>query len=904
MKKPARQSADANGARRKPRQDADEVRVPRRGPNRESPELTLRRRWWLVVLVAAFLSALFSVGSVLLGEPNHDLAEPVQLDVRGLYSDAASQVWYERMEFSLPQSQFDKIEGVDVAIGDRKFSFTKEQFHRQWAKSVQPNPGGGEPTCTAVAPADVSAPRSRIPWFQDKINWPGDGPYLCGAAPARLLILLWLVVGAVALLRMPYFRSAERRFLDGLAAGESATHGGCPPAAGSWRWLAFGAVVFVAAILIVEINQPYYFTQDDVFSAGLPATLFGCRNVFCGEFPEWNPYQLMGSPMASLGGACLLYPPTYLAYGAARFVFGNEYLTIETWSILHLAAGYLATYWAARRVGLRPSLAAVGSLCVVLSGFSLIVGRGWHIMLPTAVWTPLLVVALVEFAEKEIGWKWAAATGTVIALFYYVGFSQFWFYSMLCFLAAAAWMVMTGGVRAGKLLWVAAAVVFGIGLSGPLLCTQLLWTSLIERPPAYGSGMEVGLLATLLPYPFTHAPFPDAWGNAYREFRTQMYYSGSLFCLATFLGFGGLLAYRSNRRMLGENVWLFCAGLAMLLALGKPGLLATLFAKLPVLDKTSNNPFRALACFNLFAVLGGGMVVERMLRHVGNRRAWELGLAATVALLLLYHASIARTSFYLFGDRPYPEMPAEMAALLKPADPAKSHRCIVVTPSICSDAGYPLAMMDNFPTLYSVFSYDGYDPLVQSKPQVLDADDQMVLDPVGAAKAYGIQWLVIHRSLEKPLSEVLPQEKLIVHEQLLPSLHQASRSVLKLPEVEIRELPGACPLAFAETAPDQGLPIQLRGAGVDVDVSSLAEGGAVIVNFLNWPCMEARAGGRPLPLEPDEWGRMRTQAPAGATCLEIRYSPPWGLGCRLGGCLALVGALLGMAAFYVCRPAA
>ena len=721
--------------------------------------------------------------------------------------------------------------------------------------------------------------------------------------PLRLLILLGLVIGAMALLRAPGLRRLEALFLSGLVPGESSAEGPRPTFWTRWGWLALGFLVFVTAMCIVEFNQPYYFTQDDTYVGGLPGTLAACRSAFAGQFPEWNPYQLMGSPSASLGYSSLLYPPTYLSYAVARFVLGNEYATIEVWSIAHLAAGYLATYWAARRVGLRRWLAAIGGLSFVLSGYSLIVGRGWHTTVPAVVWTPLLMVALVEFVEKDVGWKWMIATGIVIGLFYFVGFMQFWFYPMLCFVAGAAWLVLTGCVPLRKTPWIVAALVFGVALCVPLLLTQFLWSAGVwkVRPAAYGHGMEVGLLATLLPYPFTDAPFPDLWGNAYRQFRTQMYYSGTLFCLATYLAWGALLGYRWNRRALGANVWLFCAGLAMLLALGKPGVLSTLLAHLPVLDKTLNNPFRAMACFNFFAVLGGGVVLERILRRAGPRRGWQWGLAATVVLLLLYHASIARPSFYLYSDRPYPAMPSEMAALLKPADSTRLRRCISIAPMVTSEPGFPLSMFDSFPSAYSVVCYGGYDPLVQSKPEFLYVNDQMHADPVGAAKAYGIRWMVIHRSLEKPLPEVLPHEKININRFLEPPLRQASHTVLMLPEVEIRELPEAAPLAFAEAAEHEGLPIRLGGAGVDVDVSGLAQGGAVIVNFLAWPDMAARVDGRPLPLEADEWGRMRLQVPAGAGRLEIRYAPPWGLGCRLGASLALVGVLLATAASYAGR---
>ena len=76
----------------------------------------------------------------------------------------------------------------------------------------------------------------------------------------------------------------------------------------------------------------------------------------------------------------MLYPPTVVSYAIARWGLGNEYYTLEVFAAMHLLAGYLASYAAARTAGLRPALAFVLGISFVLSGYILLVGRGMAIL--------------------------------------------------------------------------------------------------------------------------------------------------------------------------------------------------------------------------------------------------------------------------------------------------------------------------------------------------------------------------------------------------------------------------------------------------------------------------------------------------------------------------------------------
>ncbi len=374
--------------------------------------------------------------------------------------------------------------------------------------------------------------------------------------------------------------------------------------------------------------------------------------------------------------------------------------------------------------------------------------------------------------------------------------------------------------------------------------------------------------------------------------------------------------------MWAGNVWLFSAALMLMISLGPAGIAWPLMSKLPIVSKVNNNPFRALPYFNIFAVLAGGIIVERLLRPLRHSRRWELAIVSVVALLMLYHASIARPALFAYGDKPYPALPKEMADLLDSTRPTESHRVIGVSQRKCTQPGLALAMVHSFPSVYSVLSYYGDDPLVASKPLFSAGYKRMSDDPLAAAQAYGIRWLLVHKDVMeiydfykhpdklKPeeIAKRNPEEFFITHgvgspppyNRIFEPLYQHSRQVLSYPEVEVREIEGPCrPLAFCESAPDVALPIQLSGRGAKVDLGGLSQGGPVVVNFMAWPHMTAKVDGQPVPAGPDEWGRLRVMVPAGAKTLEVRYTPPWAKGMLFGAAIALATAVGAVAARWL-----
>ena len=233
--------------------------------------------------------------------------------------------------------------------------------------------------------------------------------------------------------------------------------------------------------------------------------------------------------------------------------------------------------------------------------------------------------------------------GFTIGGFYYIGFPEYWFYSMLLLGFTAAVAVICGRVAARQLIWPIAASLLGLALLLLNLIVQLeLTRGMTEKLANFGSGFEPGLLATLAPFPFSHAEgFMGLPANRDLALETEWYYAGTFLMACGFFSMGSLLAYRCRRLWLGQHPWTATAILAMWLGLGTEGLLWAAIGSLPVVSSLNHHPHRLMPFFVFFALIVGGIFLERLLRR-SNSRKWAYGIAAATALLMLRSRYTAR----------------------------------------------------------------------------------------------------------------------------------------------------------------------------------------------------------------------------------------------------------------------
>lgn len=877
--------------------------------------LAFRPRSWaqLAGLGALAAALLLAAGweRVVAAVQNRDLAEPVEIEARGVPASQAGLIafWYTgidnrtfplstyksplrwRTDSWLPGFQMTAAQGVlegitelRITVGRRTAVLPARAF-AGWRRAVAPpdvTPVTGEPVVTLQVPLELRGPTSTV-------NWPA-GKTLQGEV---LKALFWLP-GIVLILLLFHRAAARPAFRQFLVKGFMA-----PPDAhpANRVWTVTGFLFVVVCLVILERRQPFYFTQDDNFAQFLPVIEGACRALLAGHLPVWNPSQYMGSPAMTLGVYALTYPFTWVAWLLARFVFGNEHLTIEVFAIGHIVAGYFVTVRALRAAGMRPLLSSLGAVCFVLSGFSLVFGRSWYYMLPVLVWTPALVLATEKLSAAEAGWRWALSTGLIIGLFFHAGNAQMWFYGIMFFTVAVILLLAARTIDRRNALWAFPALLLGAAIASPVLMLQMAETSNIDRTGGQGASIGSAIAHMMLPLGSLVA-HPDGWGGYQNSPRGEMFYIGLPFALTTLLAGCALTAmlilyrqqWRGLQHLLGRNVWLICAMLAYVLALGRPGILWDIMASLPVLNKF-NVPAKFLGYVSLFSVIAGGLLIERTLALRNRMGAWLLSSLGFGLMLL--HVCLAGQSFYDYSAHPYPVLPHEFAALLREQPP---QRVMAIGPDRSIDSHYVESLRNNFATTAGVYAMEGYDPLVSTRPEDKKVATRLDTFTAAAAAAYGVGWVVVFEpGLEWHFSDTpkaWPMEvtdpkdrhRLMV---LKPALNRVSRGQY----ASLYELRGSAPLAFVADQAQRALPVSMDWSGVHVHLAGIAAGTRVVINVLGRPFMHLQSG---LAWTPDEWGRVTVHLPAETDDLYLAYSPPWRRGLAAGLVLLLTALGSGM----------
>ena len=783
--------------------------------------------------------------------------------------------WASKLYLSADSDALSHLRSVSLRIGSRAKVWRGDQLQNEWKRVHTP-------------PLYESERRQvltyEFPDFSLKagflnaafVNWPGAWSAIQSKirVPLICVITAWMAAWVVWLGRKrPWFQNLSERVVPAPGIPAAVLQEETRKRADLERcWFAVGLAFLMIAVAWLEWNQHLYFTQDDNFSQFLPVILQGCAAVFQGHLPLWNPFQLFGAATLTVGTYALTYPLTYVSYAIARFIFGHEQYTLEVFAIAHLAAGYCATYWLLRRLGVRAALASAGAICFVLSGFFLIAGRGWYYMFPVAVWVPLLVGLTLKLMEGEFSWKITLTAGAILGLFFHAGNAQMWIYTVIFLMLLALARVVGGLIAWKQAARLIPALLLGAGLAAPLLLWQASETSNLERFGGQGPAIQSGLAHVFLPLgPLIQSPI---WSGIECQYVNEVYYSGTLFVFATALGLAFLFSrarmpWKGRAALAANNIWLVFALVSLLYALGPAGVVWSVTAMLPVFNQF-NVPLKFMAFFALFSVLGGALVCERLL---GSRPRVLNGLATGALMLMALHVALSRASFYSFGDREYLGPPAPMRELVSPPTqrilPLAAHRTI--------QAGYTASLTMNFSTAASLMSARGYDPLIEQGAAYTRARKWIETNPRAAAQALGISWVLLHDSIVNPPEDGGLEKRPLLngtHQQIYQALREESDQTIRNASLTLMHLPGSAPLAFASSSPGRPLPVQWSTEGARVDVSSLSGIDSVTLNVLWRKWMHFFQDGVEVASRPDEYGRAVAVANARGEVLEMRYLPP------------------------------
>jgi len=635
----------------------------------------------------------------------------------------------------------------------------------------------------------------------------------------------------------------------------------------------------------------------------LPGVLLGCRSLWEGTFPDWNPYVFMGAPLATIGFWAITYPPQLLAYAIARHVLGNEFATLEVFAALHLLAGFLAMRHLCRRIGMGALAANLAALSFVYAGCIVIMGRSWQPFIANAVWLPLLGIAIQRFREGPVGWKWMGGTGLVLGLSYHAGFPQITVLLGMFFVIGTLAVACAEQLPLRRVAAIVPALLLGIGLAAPILLHHLQLTGGLERFAPAENGVYDDLHAALLPYPLAQAELPTLWGSFHVEKMGHFYFFGGLFALLFAAQACCFWVYSPERTAWACCWWVPSGIFALLMVLGEPAYLWNGMAALPMSKLFLRYSFRFYPWLAFCAILSGGLFLERALALLRRRHAWELPLGAGMLGLLAYHLAMCQPSFYSYGFRPYPELPPAFETIFHPyadkqligADNSRRLASWAQFRSVSPD--YYLSLHHNLPHYYQVPSIFGYDPVVEGQPRMAEVYRRLENNPVAACQAYGVGWHVFNYPavpVHSPNEHFWNLEKTV---QFDPVYRRMLRADLKLLAefhgTTLMELPGAQPLAFVTGRPERPLPMRLHCGGADIDVTGLPAGTPVTINFLWYPQMTCTLNGRPAPVDKDDWQRITTVLTDSGSTLSLRFEPRWDKTCAVGAVLCLGAMGLG-----------
>ncbi|HTZ08989.1 MAG TPA: YfhO family protein [Acidimicrobiales bacterium] len=243
------------------------------------------------------------------------------------------------------------------------------------------------------------------------------------------------------------------------------------------------------------------------------------HQVHSGHLPLWNPYNVLGTPLAFNWQSSVFSPPTLVAY-----LFPVAYAFTVT-VLVKLAVAGTGAYVLCRVLGLRPVAAAFAGTAFELSG-PMIVHAGWPHTSVTC-WAGWILAAVVGLLRRRHPVANTCLLALTVASAIYGGHPES---LIVTAVALAVFLVAYGVTRAftggGLALWplgtIALGGALGVGLGAPLLFP----------------GLQLGLNSTRQSgagapaYGITHAANLVAAGLQGKDFKTAAYVGVTVLVLA------------------------------------------------------------------------------------------------------------------------------------------------------------------------------------------------------------------------------------------------------------------------------------------------------------------------------------------------------------------------------------
>lgn len=200
-------------------------------------------------------------------------------------------------------------------------------------------------------------------------------------------------------------------------------------------------------------NQPFDVLQMDAVLQFYPWRDLVLSAWRAGELPLWNPYVLMGNPLAGNSQSGAFYPP-HILLGVLGVPVG---LAITLLAAFHLALAGIGVYFLCQRLGGHPTFAWLAGASFSLSAF-MVAWAPLASVPSTVAWYPWLALGLVWIANED-RWRGLGLTALSAGMMLLAGHLQFAAYGFM--LGAVA---MVGLSIAGRTIQPMAFGSAGFGL--------------------------------------------------------------------------------------------------------------------------------------------------------------------------------------------------------------------------------------------------------------------------------------------------------------------------------------------------------------------------------------------------------------------------------------------------------
>lgn len=491
----------------------------------------------------------------------------------------------------------------------------------------------------------------------------------------------------------------------------------------------FGTGFFVVIYLLIkEIVDPYFFTQDDSHSQFFPKILVGLRLLFSGNIPFIDNYQHFGAPLFQIGTYAVFDPIMIFSYVLGNYILHKPFTTLEIYVILCMFGGAVFLGYSFRLLKVESLVSQAAIISFLFAGYFFITTRSWYYVGEIIFYLPLLLYFFVLALNGKLGLWWFFLSGLFRGLLFYAGNAQYFVYILL--MEVVSYLYAAFNLKKGRVVFLQylCSVILTLGLMLPLLVPQYLSLQNISRPTEglipSGTASFDALISSFLPYPFGWAPQPIGWGNKNTHLMPNMFHIGFVWVFTLFIS---LAVFIRTGKVYFAPV-LVLAVILFFLTGGAVSLVYSFKSFVPVLNKMTG-PFKGYP-FPVFAVvLYGALVLNEIRKYILFRKLIAYPILFSVLVTMLVGMSGTSTAYYLYGDKPYPELSANFLKAISKNDILFSY-----APWRYDEKGYVTSLPHNYSCIYDIMCVNHYDPLLPTEIGGPPPNPREYFDRLGVTK--------------------------------------------------------------------------------------------------------------------------------------------------------------------------